>query len=635
MDDGYDLDQAAIDIELLAEDNDLAKAMERLADVPQLKIVVAVVSLMERLLPSRGLSAAGELLPAGADGAGVSIALYQGNRLTARSSLWEDEVNMWFPREGVSAKQAKSEKSEKLTLPSGGESPSSHYGLAAPVAWWVQYEAARVLDSNVSLVTNSAPSFSLVGIGLARERQRHVRDAGAAYSSALAHDPDNVAALFNLAQLLAREHGLYAPAALLLVRATEALADRHGSGSPAFLGDGEDGQLRDPTWYRVCYAQAVRCLQIAMADTSGEGKAAGWPRNMSVNGKGAWKGKFSSETQELLIGLFEDQSPVQSPKEALAAAKTRASELLVTVASVLDDAGWHWVGRKPPRYLSWAKRLGSQSRRLARRKYKTRPVAGDEKLTRFLSQVVEPAAVTLYCAAWLAEDGQKNYKRFRAAILERSGGDHRPVDRRALTSADPDQWALDYMSGCLADQQVDTRRHAQVVARLGRTQYRAPLDPAPRARYSFACFLSRLGAEADDRKDKKARDSFISSAAAQLERALSDSSSDRRERLARWARVDPDLSGLRDCNRAVFSTIVARWGPSERRQVMRKKLKSSVISSAAYLAGPKILELELVDGSRYQYFDVPKKVYKALVDDESPGKVFNEAIVPKFSFVRV
>ncbi|HEY6549810.1 MAG TPA: hypothetical protein VIY71_01270 [Solirubrobacterales bacterium] len=229
VDDSYDLDRVATDIELLAEDNDLAKAMERLADVPQFTLVVAVMNLIEHLLPTRGLAAAGELLPAGRDGAGISLALYQGNRLTARSSLWESEVNMWFPGEHGSAAHR-----DAAGDPDGdtASDPSPHYGLAAPAAWWIQYEAARVLDENVFLVTNSAPSFSLVGIGLGRERQGRVRAAEDAYSSALTHDPDNVAALFNLAQLLAREHGLYVPAALLLVRAGDSLADRHWQDVP-------------------------------------------------------------------------------------------------------------------------------------------------------------------------------------------------------------------------------------------------------------------------------------------------------------------------------------------------------------------------------------------------------------------
>lgn len=223
----YDLDQVAIDVELLAEDNDLSKAVGRLADVPQFQVVVAIMDLMERLLPSRGLSAAGELLPAGRYGAGVALALYKGSRLTARSSLWEREVNLWFSGDPAD---------ENIDPPSNGGGsengdPSPHYGLAAPAAWWVQYEAARALAGDVSLVTNSAPSFSLVGIALARERQGLETEAEDTYASALKHDPGNVAALFNLSQLLARKHGLHLPAALLLLRAEESLSDRHKQGA--------------------------------------------------------------------------------------------------------------------------------------------------------------------------------------------------------------------------------------------------------------------------------------------------------------------------------------------------------------------------------------------------------------------
>jgi hypothetical protein len=178
---GYDLDRVAIDIELLAEDNDLAKAMERLADVPQLKVVGALMALIERMLPSRGLLAAGELLPAGRKGVGVALALYEGSRLRARSSLWEREVSLWFPGDGKNSTASTSEElggDEKAGSREpagdsnglGDDDHAAHYGLAAPAAWWVQYEAARVFDKNVSLVTNSAPSFSLVGVGLAHER---------------------------------------------------------------------------------------------------------------------------------------------------------------------------------------------------------------------------------------------------------------------------------------------------------------------------------------------------------------------------------------------------------------------------------------------------------------------------------
>ena len=199
---GYDLDQVAIDVELLADDNDLSKAMERLADVPQLRVVGALMALIERMLPSRGLSAAGELLPAGRKGVGVALALYEGGRLRARSSLWEHEVSLWFPGDGrnsvASTSDMQGDGEKSASDESGSESSgqdrvdgdhAAHYGLAAPAAWWVQYEAARAFDKNVSLVTNSAPSFSLVGVGLAHERQAGIRDAEDAYASALVLDP--------------------------------------------------------------------------------------------------------------------------------------------------------------------------------------------------------------------------------------------------------------------------------------------------------------------------------------------------------------------------------------------------------------------------------------------------------------
>jgi len=212
--DGYELDLVITDVDLLTEDNNLAKALERLADVPQLQLVVGVLDLIERLLPSRGLAAAGELLPdEGARGAGLSMALYEGNRLTARSSLWEKEVATWLPGDDQTAGDSDND------LP-------SYYRLAPPAAWWIQYEAARVLDAHAG-TTTSGRSFALVGFGLSRERAGEHWEAEEAYALALTHDPDNVAALVNLAKLLARDREFYAPAALLLRRANDVLFQRH------------------------------------------------------------------------------------------------------------------------------------------------------------------------------------------------------------------------------------------------------------------------------------------------------------------------------------------------------------------------------------------------------------------------
>lgn len=206
---GYELDFVTTDIDLLTEDNNLAKALERLADVPQFQLVVGVLDLIERLLPSRGLAAAGELLPQGTRGVGISLALYEGNRLTSRSSLWEKEVDTWLP----GGEQDEEEGTGGTSTP--------YYKLAYPAAWWIQYEAARVLDTDASQVTASGRSFALVGLGLSRERIGRPKEAEEAYARALTHDADNVAALVNLAQLLARNHEAYSPAAMLLMRAND------------------------------------------------------------------------------------------------------------------------------------------------------------------------------------------------------------------------------------------------------------------------------------------------------------------------------------------------------------------------------------------------------------------------------
>ncbi len=105
--------------------------------------------------------------------------------------------------------------------------------------------------------------------------------------------------------------------------------------------------------------------------------------------------------------------------------------------------------------------------------------------------------------------------------------------------------------------------------------------------------------------------------------------------MARWARADPDLACLRSLKGPAFATIVARWGPAERRQVARRKLDSTILASVAYMADAKVLELEFVEGARYQYLDVPKAVYEKLIEDDSAGRVFNDEIASKFAFIRV
>jgi hypothetical protein len=225
--DGYELDLVITDVDLLSADNDLFKAVGRLADVPQFQIVVGILDLIERLLPSRGLVAGGELLPVGDQGAGISLALYRRNQLTARTALWRAEVETWMPDSGRRETQGRRLSFGRSPGPATDDNPSAYYDLAYPVASWVQYEAARVLDANVSQITTSGRSFALAGFGLSCERLGNPREAEDSYATALKHDYDNVAALFNLAQRLARDKQLYAPATLLLIHASDVLYKRH------------------------------------------------------------------------------------------------------------------------------------------------------------------------------------------------------------------------------------------------------------------------------------------------------------------------------------------------------------------------------------------------------------------------
>jgi hypothetical protein len=137
--------------------------------------------------------------------------------------------------------------------------------------------------------------------------------------------------------------------------------------------------LRDPNWYRMKYALAAQCLQIetekaqsgrdeppqAAGDEAPEGTAP------SLGNGGTVQQKHGPALDALLTDLGRDEQSIESPlTRAIGVAAEEAEELLLTTANVLDQAGWHWVGRKPPRYLYWLKRRSA-------RWVRGRPVASD------------------------------------------------------------------------------------------------------------------------------------------------------------------------------------------------------------------------------------------------------------------
>lgn len=220
--DGLDLDFVVADLELMAEDEDLAAAVGSMAEVPQLTLAIALLEFGDRFLPTNRLSVGGELLPAGPKGPGLSLVLYRRNGVRARGTLWHEEVRDWLPA-AIGEEEGAVEDDD----------PSPYYALAKPAAWWVQYEAARNIDAGAGMVTSSARSFALMGAAIALERDDDPTAALRAYLQALAVDPDNVAALNNLANLVARLTGLYAIAIVLLERALEALEDHYREAAEA------------------------------------------------------------------------------------------------------------------------------------------------------------------------------------------------------------------------------------------------------------------------------------------------------------------------------------------------------------------------------------------------------------------
>ncbi len=58
----------------------------------------------------------------------------------------------------------------------------------------------------------------------------------------------------------------------------------------------------------------------------------------------------------------------------------------------------------------------------------------------------------------------------------------------------------------------------------------------------------------------------------------------------------------------------------------RIHVQSSHLSSVGYDVANSILEVEFLDGSVYQYFNVPEHLFQGLINAGSKGSYFNENI---------
>jgi hypothetical protein len=383
---------------------------------------------------------------------------------------------------------------------------------------------------------------------------------------------------------------------------------------------GNGPHLRDPNWYRVRYALAVQCIEIATlsAEASFASKKEsrfrvrwggdesqeepGWPVDIQAK-DGQWCKEFGEATADTLSELYKNRAPGQEHfEQAAKSARQEAEELAVSAADMLEETGWNWVGRKPPRFVRWKRALSPT--RITRR----RPVL-DKELTLFLSWVVEPAAVVLLFSARLVE-GSLSLSRVKEAIGPgpRSPEFFKPLDRRKREAGGED-WLIDYLARLVYDWPVDTRS-ARAQARLGRTQLRDPRQPSFRVQYNLACLFSRLMLAASKDGDRDGEDLFASFAAGQLEKALFRLPDEQRAHLAKWAKVDPGLATLRTECATEFEEIITRWGPGDKQEKLLEDAAS--ISRVKYDPGSKILDVYLRDGPTRQYGNVPQSVFDSL-----------------------
>lgn len=66
----------------------------------------------------------------------------------------------------------------------------------------------------------------------------------------------------------------------------------------------------------------------------------------------------------------------------------------------------------------------------------------------------------------------------------------------------------------------------------------------------------------------------------------------------------------------------------------RRSVASSAVSSIGYDERSSVLEVEFESGAVYDYFEVPEKVYKDLLEASSIGSFVSKRIRDRYPFVR-
>lgn len=67
----------------------------------------------------------------------------------------------------------------------------------------------------------------------------------------------------------------------------------------------------------------------------------------------------------------------------------------------------------------------------------------------------------------------------------------------------------------------------------------------------------------------------------------------------------------------------------------RLTVSSSDLASVGYDENSQILEIGFLDGSVYQYFDVPKNIYDGILNASSKGTYFHEYIRNVYAYTKL
>jgi len=267
----------------------------------------------------------------------------------------------------------------------------------------------------------------------------------------------------------------------------------------------------DPTYYRIEYSRIVQLLNQLTAA----------PNNAPVR-------EIAALADDKLVAEAVKAALPETPlerKHVVEPASSQAHELIAKSRDELMRLRWRWVGRRPPWYARWRRKLKRRS--------------SIDQLAAFLDEVLEPASVVLYFSCVVEEKRLPGIEG-----LDRCRSSQQALDRRASRrpkDAIDEEWLREYLRELVAPAPEPSSALKKAAAVIGAVRWRQPSDTNYRVRYNLACLFSRIGERAAS-KDERAR--YLDKAGEQLDLCLSGLVGARRQALFEWAQRDPGLVEL-------------------------------------------------------------------------------------------